>query len=473
MIALRCAGCGRAVDDALPFACPAAGDGRDHVLVRPGPPPGAAWPDSGEANPFVRYRALSHAWQVARARGLDDREVIAIVERLDAAVAAVDGHGFAITPYRAAPALAAVLGLAVPGGAWIKDETGNVAGSHKARHLFGLAVHLAVAERAGLTGAAERERPLAIASCGNAALAAAVVARAAGRALRVFIPPWADAAVVARLEALGAGLEVCPRRAGDPPGDPCHHRFRAAVAAGALPFSCQGPDNGLTLDGGMTLGFELADQEAALGAAPLDRLLVQVGGGALFSAVAQALAWAALLGRIPRRPALHAVQTAGGFPLVRGWRRVARRLAARLGGPAPGGDAAADRAAAAADAGCARWLAGHADHGAIDCAIAAAAADRAGTLWPWEIEPKSAATGILDDDTYDGLAIVRAMLETGGWPVIAAEDTIDRAHRLGRATGIAASPTGTAGLAGALELAAGGLLDAPERVAVLFTGVER
>ena len=41
--------------------------------------------------------------------------------------------------------------------------------------------------------------PLAIASCGNAALAAAVVARAADRRLRVFIPPDADPAVVARL----------------------------------------------------------------------------------------------------------------------------------------------------------------------------------------------------------------------------------------------------------------------------------
>jgi len=472
VIALRCAGCGRAVEEGLPFACPDAGDGGDHVLVRPGPPPGATWPDGREPHPFLRYRTLSHAWQVARGHGLDDRDVVAIIERLDAAVAAVDGHGFAITPYRAVPALAAALGLVAPGEVRVKDETGNVAGSHKARHLFGLAVYLEVAERVGLTGAAERARPLAIASCGNAALAAAVVARAAGRTLRVFIPTWADARVVARLEALGASLEVCPRRADDPPGDPCHHRFRAAVAAGALPFSCQGPDNGLTLDGGMTLGFELADQEAELGVAPLDRLLVQVGGGALASSVAQGLAWAVTLGRIPRRPALHAVQTEGGFPLVRGWRRVARRLAGELGGPAPGGDTAADRPAAAADAASARWLAVHADPVALHRAIAAAAADRAGTLWPWETEPRSAATGILDDDTYDGLAIVRAMLETGGWPVVAAEVTIDRAHRLGHAAGIAASPTGTAGLAGALELAAGGLLGAGERVAILFTGVE-
>jgi len=59
---------------------------------------------------------------------------------------------------------------------WVKDETDNVAGSHKARHMFGLLVHLEVVRRLGMT---ERPLPpLAIASCGNAALAAAVVAAA-------------------------------------------------------------------------------------------------------------------------------------------------------------------------------------------------------------------------------------------------------------------------------------------------------
>ena len=68
---------------------------------------------------------------------------------------------------------------------WVKDETGNVAGSHKARHLFGILLELRVAEALGHGDPAS---PLAIASCGNAAYAAAVVARAAGRELRVFVP---------------------------------------------------------------------------------------------------------------------------------------------------------------------------------------------------------------------------------------------------------------------------------------------
>ena len=49
---------------------------------------------------------------------------------------------------------------------WVKDETTNVSGSHKGRHLFGVAVREALAPSG--------EGPWAIASCGNAALAASV-----------------------------------------------------------------------------------------------------------------------------------------------------------------------------------------------------------------------------------------------------------------------------------------------------------
>ena len=457
---LICTGCGRVVgvDGGLPTACPGAGDGRDHVLGRAAP--ADAGPPDDDPHPFIRYRAQLFGWRLAMARGLTDADYVALVRALDAAVAAVDGRGFAVTPYRAAPALAAPLGLA-DGAVSVKDETGNVASSHKARHLFGLALDLAIAARVGAGG--DDARPLAIASCGNAALAAAVVARAVGRPLTVFVPPTADAAVLDRLVALRATLAPCPRTAGDPPGDPCHHRFRAAVAAGALPFSCQGPDNGLTIDGGLTLGFELAEH---LAAAPVDHLFVQVGGGALASAIIQGLTWAAARGALPRLPQLHAVQTAGGFPLVRAWRRVARTL-----GAAPGPDLAVDADAARADADAAAVLREHADAHAIDRAVAAAAADRAGFMTPWPTEPVSAASGILDDETYDWLAIVRGMLTTGAQPVIAAEADVLAAHRLGAAAGIRASATGTAGLAGALTLAGAELLDG--RVAVLFTGVDR
>ena len=467
---LVCTGCGAVAAGPLPFRCShAEADGRDHVLARSAPPEGAVLTD-GDPHPFVRYRALSFSWAAARGRGLSDADYVALVRDLDRAVIEVDGHGFSITPYRDAPELSKLLGLAER-GVWIKDETGNVSGSHKARHLFGLALYLAVAERVGLIGHAEAARPLAIASCGNAALAAAVVARAARRPLRVFVPVWAEASVITRLTALGASIETCERRDADPPGDPCHHRFREAVRAGALPFSVQGSDNGLTIDGGMTLAFELAEQTAS---APLDRLMIQAGGGALASSVIQGLTWARDLGKLSRLPAIHAVQTAGAFPLIRAWRRVARTMLSELGAPlVPGADLANDAEASRSDASAARWLAQNATAAAIDRAVQAAAADRSRFMWPWESEPKSAASGILDDETYDWLAVVRGMLVTGGWPVVASEANVLEAYCEGRGAGIQASATGTAGLAGAMTLAQAGLFDRRDRVGLLFTGVER
>jgi threonine synthase len=440
------------------------------VLARAERPPVASVPAEGDLNPFIRYRELSASWALAQQRGLSNGDYVALVDSLDRAVAEIDGRGLQITPWRLAPKAAERLGLG-PVGLWIKDESGQAAGSHKVRHLFGLALYLAVAERTGAIGPAEAALPFAIASCGNAALAAAVVASAARRPLQVFVPPWADAIVIDRLKSLDASIVICPRREVDLPGDPCHHRFREAVEAGALPFCCQGSDNGLTIDGGMTLGFELASQSVA---APLDRLLVQVGGGALASAVFQGLAWAHTSGALLRLPALHAVQTAGGFPLIRAWRRVARSLVKNLGGSAaPGDDRAVDDDAARADAGVARWLAAHADVGALEHAVSSAAQDRADFMWAWEHEPASLATGILDDETYDWLAIVRGMLITGGWPVVASEHNILEAWCEGRGAGIEASATGTAGLAGAMSLSQAGLLDPHHRVGVLFTGVDR
>ena len=95
-------------------------------------------------------------------------------------------------------------------------------------------------------------------------------------------------------------------------------------------------------------------------------------------------------------------------------------------------------------------------------------------MWPWEQEPHSIAHGILDDETYDWLAVVEGMLTTGGTPVVAAEEALARAHALAvDATGIDVDPTGSAGLAGLLDLRDAGAVGGDERVALLFTGVNR
>lgn len=469
---LACQGCGAPVAADAPgvYACPNAGrDGGDHVVGRTLDAARVRFPPDGPANPFERYRALTHAHALALARGVTDEEFVALVRELDAAVAAVDGRGFAATPFWRSAGLSDAVRLAAPGGVWVKDETGGVSGSHKARHLMGLAILGAVQARVGL-GPASGDARLAIASCGNAALAAAVIARAWGRPLDVFIPADANRRVVATLERHGATVHVCAREEGVA-GDPCYHAFREAVARGAVPFCCQGSDNGLTIEGGETLGWELVSDLAA-GRRSLDRLFVQVGGGALASACVQAFRDAARLGVPVAPPRLHPVQTRGGFPLRRAWERVCARIVARLGAP-PGRDAGG-RGRSVDDARLAERLRLHAGSAEVEAELAYAARHRGEFMWPWETAPTSVAHGILDDETYDWLAIVRGMIDSGGYPVVVSEERLLEANALGRArTAIDVDPTGSAGLAGLLELAARGALGPTEAVAVLFTGVRR
>ena len=422
----RCHGCSAVIDavHALPFRCPGhlPGDDIDHVLA-----PDAidgVFPAGTEHNPFLRYRTLLSPYRLACAAGLSDAGWTDIVETLDAAVLGIAGGGFRITPMTEQSRLAAALGFR--DGLWVKDETGDVAGSHKARHLMGVMLHLRVLELAKLPAGKDlRARRLAIASCGNAALAAAVIARAADWPLDVFIPPGADSAVKQQLIELGANITTCQRGHGGA-GDPCFLHFREAVAAGAIPFSVQGTENGLAVEGGRTLAFEMIEQFRGAGIGP-DRLFVQVGGGALASALAQGFALGLRLGMLAKLPRLIAVQTHACAPLARAWRKV----------------------------------------DGLD--LASVARHRSHFMWPWEGTTVSLASGIVDDETYDWWAVVEGMRGSGGRPVLVDETMIARAHEICRLhTGIPASPTGTAGLAGAMALPA-----EKGRIAVILSGVER
>ena len=486
-----CAGCGAEAADPYPFRCPRAdaGDDIDHVLTRAlvgtsaadpvappftaaisalaqplgttgaapvAPPFTAAISTTGAApvappfraappeslhfltpvtgpNPFLEFRTLFHSYHLASAHGMSDADYVRIVEDLNEAVALVDGHGFVITPFARHSGLSARIGSTAAGGVWIKNETGNVSGSHKGRHLMGLMIYLQVIERLGIVE--PPLPPLAIASCGNAALAAAIIARAARRHLRVFIPTNAPARVVDRLVQLHAEQTICPRDP-DVAGDPCYLSFRETIGSGALPFCCQGNENGLTIEGGETLAYEIIAK-----ATPLDRVFIQVGGGALASSVIQAFGDALAAGVLERLPRFHAVQTRGAYPLARAY------------------DLVADRVARSGDAG---------------RELRYAAAHRSEFMWPWEEEPHSIAHGILDDETYDWLAVVKGMLESGGHPIVVDEAGLAEAHALAQAaTGINVDPTGAAGLAGLLHLHRQGQIAPNERVAAIFSGAER
>ncbi|MYK74541.1 MAG: PLP-dependent lyase/thiolase [Acidimicrobiaceae bacterium] len=435
---------------------------------------------------FESYAERLEASRLPPERAAAADAVAAASGELDAAVAGIEGHGFEPTPFAPAPELAEAAGIG-DAELWVKDETGNVSGSHKARHLFGVAL----AHRLADAGGDGRDAaPYAIASCGNAALAAAVVARAVGRPIDVFVPTWANEAVVGRITELGGRVVRCERTPGVP-GDPAHHAMLAAIEAGAVPFSCQGTETPATIDGGRTLAWEMVDALIEHdGGAParLDRLFVQVGGGALATAVVTGLAAAADRGDLARVPVVHAVQPEGNHPLVRAWDTLAlESLAPERAPNTRDSSYFLDRIVRAQAM----------PEGAMDNGRRAVIAESIGPIEgdrlrelvgrlrydperymrAWEQEPASYASGILDDITYDWIDTVEAMLATGGWPLVASEDDFRRAHRLAHEhTAIDVCPTGAAGLGGLLALtAAGGGSEASavspgERVAVLFTG---
>lgn len=469
-VRVACAGCGEpvAADVVLPFRCARAGSGddADHLLFRTiaAKPGDALALEPASDEPFLRYRHRLYSFAVARARGMPEAEFIALVRALDARIAELDGATFARTPLIRLPAVEALLGLGPTGRVLGKVDASNVSGSHKARHLFGILLTLLVRERLGDT---TERAPLAIASCGNAALAAAVVAKAANWPLRVFVPPDAEPLVLERLAALDVAIQLCPRRPGEA-GDPTVLRFREAVLGGALPFCCQGNENGLTIEGGETLAYELVEQLTAQGAR-LDRLFVQVGGGALMSSLVQGLAHAVCVGALPAMPKLHAVQTRGGHPLVRAWERAARaiqRAVADLGcdekAPGPAAPLASQ----------ADWLKRQFGHAGSRQILARMRTHRSEFMWPWEEAPHSVAHGILDDETYDFRVLVEAMIATGGHPIVVDEPTLLRARDLSRAeTQAPISATGAAGLGGLLALEGG--IGPSEHVAMILSGRDR
>jgi threonine synthase len=155
-------------------------------------------------------------------------------------------------------------------------------------------------------------------------------------------------------------------------------------------------------------------------------VVVQVGGGALASAVTAGLREGGLT------PRLDTVQTHGAAPLRRAFER------------------------------------------AGEMGIDYAAHHRSELMWPWEIEPHSIAHGILDDETYDWLAVCEAMLATGGKALVVSEESLERANALAReTTGIDVDHTGSAGLAGLVDLCDDAAVGPDERVAILFTGINR
>ncbi len=93
-------------------------------------------------------------------------------------------------------------------------------------------------------------------------------------------------------------------------------------------------------------------------------------------------------------------------------------------------------------------------------------------MTPWPNTPTSVASGILDDITYDWVALMHHQVRSGGWPVLVPETVFEAATKLA-ASQVVPPPdaTGAAGLAGLLADPRGAETD--RAAIVLITGVDR
>jgi threonine synthase len=191
----------------------------------------------------------------------------------------------------------------IPAGVelWVKDESGNPTGSFKAR---GLSLAVNRARELGAPG-------VQLASAGNAALAMAAYAAAAGLPSRLAMPEDTPATIFERCREHGAEVLTSPGTLVD--------------AARLLPP--EGYWNLSTLrepyrvEGKKTMGFELAEQ---LGWDLPDWIVYPLGGGTGIVGMHKAFAELRRLGLLregARRPRFVIVQMAGCAPIVRAFER--------------------------------------------------------------------------------------------------------------------------------------------------------
>ena len=299
------------------------------------------------------------------------------------------------TPLLPVPRLGARLDLAE---VWVKDESVNPTGSFKAR---GLAVAVSMARALGATR-------LAIPTAGNAGLALAAYAAAAGLAAEVFCPADTPLPMRAGMSQLGARVHLVDGLIHD-----CAARVRAGAAHGRW-FDVSTLREPYRIEGKKTMGYEIAAQ---LDWSLPDVIIYPTGGGTGLIGLWKAFAELETLGWITaRRPRLVSVQAAGCAPIVRAF---------------------------------------------------AAGEDRAR---PWE-GARTAAAGLRVPAAIGDFMILGALRASQGLALAVDDDELIAAARQGAAlTGILFAPEGGAVLAAAARLRASGWLERDSRVVLFNTG---
>ncbi|MCW2695354.1 MAG: Pyridoxal-5-phosphate-dependent protein beta subunit [Modestobacter sp.] len=301
------------------------------------------------------------------------------------------------TPLLAVPALRSA--LAAP-RLWVKDETRNPTASNKDRAT---AVVIEDGLRRGIG-------TITTASTGNAAVATAFGAAAAGLRAVIFVSTGCRPGKTALMTQAGAWVFQV------------HAGYAAAVElsrAAAREFGWLDRNTGanpLTVEAKKTVAFEVWEQ---LGRRLPDLLVVPVGDGPTLVALDKGFAELEHCGLTERRPRLIGVQSAHCQPLVREW---------------AGQPATPDQL------------------------------DPSGT----------AADGIAVLRPATGPAVLEAVRRGGGGMVAVSEDGLRHAAlALARRAGVSAEPAGAATLAGWQAAVDQGLADRSECAVLLVTGREK
>lgn len=292
---------------------------------------------------------------------------------------------------------------------WLKDEGLNPSASFKDR-ASAVAITRARELGAGIVAGA---------STGNAGSSMACMAASVGVPCVIFVPASAPAAKIAQLLIFGARV-LAVRGSYDEAFDLC---FEVCRKRGW--FNRNTGYNPYTREGKKTAGFELCEQ---LGWQPPDRIVVPVGDGNIISGVWKGLVELREIGLIDRLPKLLCAQSEESAAISRAVVAVQRRH---------GGGAAID------------WS-------------------------RVRIEPVRATTvadSISVDLPRDGLAAVRAVIESGGDAVTAPDSEILGAVKeIAALAGVFVEPSCATTWACLKRLLAEGRIDADERVLCLLTG---
>jgi threonine synthase len=278
-------------------------------------------------------------------------------------------------------------------------------------------------------------------------------------------------------------------------GDPCNNLYHQAIRELKFAaFSCYAHDLWVSVEGAEVLGleflmqiaFEQISEEKLISGkfepAKLENIIVQVGGGGLAHGVINALRTGVQLGILEKLPRVFLAQTKSCYPLAESYFDMLRLIMIEscIGSAAEHqlvtNNHPVELLSLHADkiSKIAAIISANFESTPVQSALETIAAHRGDFFYPWNAnEPHSVAEGILDDTTYDGFEIARAMFQTGGVPVILTEEQLTNAWDIGtRCTKLNISATGTAGLAALKSLAASKIIAAQQETAIIFTGVE-